>query len=1488
MKTYRSLISMLLNKRVPFIISILWLAVIFIPNPVNAEKASDFKSFVEQTNPIYKNYNLLSFLTTTVSKQTDKTSGENEIFASIGDSTVEQKWSSALNGAVLFSPLIDNQKNIAYVVSNTKDNATQISNAKLTAINISDGSDKWEFKVDGAIVAKPFIDNNATIYLAVNNNREVNSSNKSATLLALDENGAQKWFLKVAGEFGASPTLGQNGIVFFGTNLIDDASLFAIDPFAVTDTANVKPDWTFNVQGNILSPPLLTERDTIFVGTVVSNEDETGNVNTTGHLYSIGATQGNLKWKFNTPGGIFASPVNNGNLLFAGSSIIINKQEEVSTEGELLAFNIDNINPDNVTPFLSIPLNGALLFSPLIINNNLYFSTLNAMFTIPDDQGDFSSINVPTSTLYAIDITDGSTIWNIDLDSIVASSPSAGPDGSILVSANQIDLNNLSITGNLISFDPNSSIKLNLKTDDLGMLSKPTVDLDGLVYTGTAGITLRSGIIGGILIVDSNSGDNILFETEEGVLSSPVTTINEITNEKLLIFGTGDIKTGEEDGFKGSIVALSIERDRRETNQSEIAITKIEPSTSILGTPVEIEGKIDPAPMSVASVNITISDTTGNVFEQEVFTNTEGNFNLSNLFLPGGSWNINAKWQGNSEFMGATVEQTSTLTVNPADVILETNFPETQLATDATFNITGILTPSPDTPFSRDLLDGIPIKLIRLGPNSEIEALITNTKTTEENIEFEFNNLQLVQPGIWQLIVSFEENSLSFNRSNIETKEVTVTSSSVDKPGYAIIIEGAVESQSGIESHNLTTNLIYGQLSRCGFSDDDIFYFNFNTEQTNVDAIPSKTEILNTVKIWARDKINLLPAPLYIILAGHGETEKFPIFPDVLESGDLASAISDLRKNLVEGANNEKIILTLGFPHSGSFIDNLSETGTVIITSCDSRETSVKGPLAPNDSVRNGDFFLSEFFKQTTKGLSLKNSYEKAAIASMTFSNNVNANGLNGEDAGNGQYSDNAAFHPLLDDNGDKVGTNGQLSALVGNDGAEAAKLVLCANNSDPDSVEIVKILPFVTIEPGESNLLFEKELEVVVSDNSRVGKIWIEVESPGFQLNIDENSTEQITIDLPSFPGEFDPAPDELDYEWSNLDELGFEGFVQGGKYRVFYFVEDNQTFERALFAENNSLSTIIRNNDPENTVPPTPAFGPIGGGIVAGAVIVEENNNNNGNRSNPLTANRVTITADEDALPNDVTYTVLISQDETFNTIDVRIDDLKEKFVIVDSTFGLQLNTEYFWNVIAVSEKGASSAAKESTKVTTSSSGGFPGFVKGVIKEDDTDFPITSASIRLPGRSNTFTTQEDGAYFFELPSGNFTIEAEKSGFKTQKASFTINSFETTTREIRLLKAKEEPPVQGETGISVTPSTAGKSLRMKEAVVTLNDSDNEPIPGVSIIATVNGKRAKVTPSSQITDENGEARFQFKFGLLSTDGTIVFTADGLDAVITQQ
>lgn len=89
-------------------------------------------------------------------------------------------------------------------------------------------------------------------------------------------------------------------------------------------------------------------------------------------------------------------------------------------------------------------------------------------------------------------------------------------------------------------------------------------------------------------------------------------------------------------------------------------------------------------------------------------------------------------------------------------------------------------------------------------------------------------------------------------------------------------------------------------------------------------------------------------------------------------------------------------------------------------------------------------------------------------------------------------------------------------------------------------------------------------------------------------------------------------------------------------------------------------------------------------------------------------------------------------------------------------------------------------------------------------------------------------------------------------------------------------------------TKMSVSPQDSRKALRFSDAVVTVLDQNGDGIEGVFVNASADGARANVFPTSAMANEDGIARFQFRFGLFSNDGSITFTADNLKATIESQ
>ncbi len=88
-------------------------------------------------------------------------------------------------------------------------------------------------------------------------------------------------------------------------------------------------------------------------------------------------------------------------------------------------------------------------------------------------------------------------------------------------------------------------------------------------------------------------------------------------------------------------------------------------------------------------------------------------------------------------------------------------------------------------------------------------------------------------------------------------------------------------------------------------------------------------------------------------------------------------------------------------------------------------------------------------------------------------------------------------------------------------------------------------------------------------------------------------------------------------------------------------------------------------------------------------------------------------------------------------------------------------------------------------------------------------------------------------------------------------------------------------------TNLIVIPSSHKRSLLRKKATVIVVDRQGNPLPGIKVDADTSGAGVLVWPSSAVTDINGTAKFFFRFKLVGSDGTIVFSADGIETIIKQ-
>jgi PKD repeat protein len=827
-------------------------------------------------------------------------------------------------------------------------------------------------------------------------------------------------------------------------------------------------------------------------------------------------------------------------------------------------------------------------------------------------------------------------------------------------------------------------------------------------------------------------------------------------------------------------------------NESEITL-EMSPSEITFGESLNLAGQISPAIQ--AKVSLAFINQNGGTDTTTAASDTDGRFSVENYFPPsGGSWEASASWAGNDNYKGAESDPVS-FTVSPAQVEVtiasassasESGTTTAKAAqgmelamtpvssavkTGKAMHFTGTVTITPDNTVTRKKFLDVELNLLRLTPDGSYEDPVAKQAIlTGDKLGYQFEDVTLSDLGAWEVWVGLNKDE-SFNGTSSTHVSVEVQQEQGDVAGYAILVEGRVEDESGLDSHNKIIQYIYERLIERGFTDSEIYYFNFDATQEGVDETPSQGGVLDAIKTWASGKMNASPAPLYIILAGHGEKEKFPVYPDVLSAGDLSDALdgkNGLLSRLNTEALEEPVVIIMGSNHSGGFIDDLTPSGSyakdakrVVITSCDTEEIACKSPLPPDETVRYGDYFVYELVKYAARGKTLKKCYELAAETIAGYTENKNGNGLDGASAGNGQYFDDAAQHPLLDDNGDGAGTYGALSSTSGKDGEVSATIILGFGTTTA-SLELTEVSGVTTMEAEDTGLT----LYAKVSDASKAGDAWLEVSTPDFSLQNDSNATEQRVVDRPSFNyNSFDAS--ELKYTWSDFSGSGdFDNFSAAGEYGVFYFAQEGgSSGEIASFMR----SDVFRNS--KDNKPPT-AFNPI----------------------SPVSGMETAVALQfdwEDSIDPDseagVTYDLTVSTDENFNTIYYQQKGSKNSYAVVDKAASLKDDTTYYWNVLASDADGGTTSMGTTTVATNNAR------ILGYVRDDDS-VPLVSVdlSVRMVGTSTETVTSSNEAGYFELKDlsgGTHLLKAEKTSYGRYREILDLEYGETMNLELTLEK---------------------------------------------------------------------------------------------------
>jgi uncharacterized repeat protein (TIGR01451 family) len=643
---------------------------------------------------------------------------------------------------------------------------------------------------------------------------------------------------------------------------------------------------------------------------------------------------------------------------------------------------------------------------------------------------------------------------------------------------------------------------------------------------------------------------------------------------------------------------------------------------------------------------------------------------------------------------------------------------------------------------------------------------------TEQNLGAGVSGIAFNQKGAWTVVAEYA--GVANLAPCVSEPALLLVGSAA---GYAVVVQGRLSNQEGIDSHNKTTNRIYRTLIDRGFDDQEIFYFNHNVAQDanndgtpdnvqpdiGVDSAPTKAAIQDAIEGLAT-AVNNNPAPMYVIMVDHGGDNTFFLDgTETISPTELNSWLNTLEGGLDPTALLEPRVVINGSCYSGGFIDELSKSNRLIISSAAANEESYKGPLEA-DGIRSGEYFIEEFFKELGKGETFTDAFNFSTEKTEIFTRRGG-----GSSNSSNAYFDDAVQHPLLDDDGNGVGSN--LISLGSSDGTIANALLLgngpdFDTNSANNPAEVISVTETLFVADGDTQV----SLFAVPNDIGHVNQAYIEVRDPLVELT-PGNGTEQLEA---NFTRVQLLAPNNPGNPFSDRYNTTYNGIITQGKYDVFYYVEDNETG-----ALSPSKRSIIYKKKSINPVPSSfnlisPASG--------------------------STTNIVLLLDWEDAIdPDGVTYSLTIATDAAMTNVIYHKEEIVDSIFPVDNTVGIEDLTTYYWQIVAVDSFGEQTISSNGPfSFTTDNQNDGSGFIQGIVVSDIGFAKLTNAHIT--GNGFDFIAP-NGSFIVIGPAGTVNLTATVNGYTDkQLIDVQINSGQLTS-DVNFAMS----PDTGDADISVT-----------------------------------------------------------------------------------
>ena len=612
---------------------------------------------------------------------------------------------------------------------------------------------------------------------------------------------------------------------------------------------------------------------------------------------------------------------------------------------------------------------------------------------------------------------------------------------------------------------------------------------------------------------------------------------------------------------------------RRNVVREDVTIVIIDPKEDediILGQTIEVEALI----MSENGNSITGSNAVIVRFKKfseetpiaEIDESSDnGSVVLNDDFVPdsSGTWTVEIDWLGNVQFQPKV--QARAFNVQKGQTTIDLA-PLGQHVLGTELRLVGQLRIITGNPGGVDL-SGLMINFELKDPNENtipIPRVPTTNKAGGQNGRFETTiSAEILDlEGDWTIRALTSETE-NFSSSVSDDVIIKVRK----KVGYAILCQGSVPGNppEGVNDHRRTIEYVKDTLlaGGRGMKNDPGSPNSLTDDVYEIGVGDPKAELEKAIKEWALPKMRDAPAPLYVILVNHGEANKFHMNANlsgpsgnILEPAEFGDWLDDLQTSLADPVNGnplaaeEEIIVILGMCFSGSFIKALSKEGRVILSASAANERSIRGP-GDSDS-RHGELFVYLLFRELDNGSSLFDSFisSRDNIRQVSSQFELTVNGIESD------FPGELGQHPLLDDNGDG---KGNFILLDGSDDGEIAKKVfLITPTNSIGMLEIARNNPSLFLDPGvdPSGMLWAEADERPA--NGVVESIFMEVKKPGAS-DLEGTSSMQAGLELtPQLMNFNDAIRDRVRFEWPGLEPT-LDLFDGPGMYQIFYYAKAN-----------------------------------------------------------------------------------------------------------------------------------------------------------------------------------------------------------------------------------------------------------------------------------------------------------------------------------------